>query len=114
MGKITPDHCNNIPLLEEAKGHEAWKCHSASQEVIGASCLVPRHQRHTGALAEESEDMHRCTDGGSGCGEKQTPMLRAYFTEMPCSSWCETQTMELVAMALSSGHSPFLRHSGAV
>ena len=26
-----------------------------------------------------------------------------------CTSWCGTQTMDLVAMALCSGHSPFLR-----
>ena len=42
-------------------------------------------------------------------GEEQVPELRAHFTAISYTSWCGTQTMDLVAMALCSGHSPFLR-----
>lgn len=40
---------------------------------------------------------------------RKVPELRAHFAGISCPSWCGTQTMGLVATALCSRHSPFLR-----
>lgn len=68
-GKIPLMHGNS----RTTRGREeAQKCCFASQEVMGASSLVPKHQDHALALTPQGEGVSRGQDEGSGHGEKQT------------------------------------------
>lgn len=73
-GKILLLHCNN----RTTRGREEpLKCYFASQEVIRASSLVPKHQKHALALTPQGEDVSGHQDEGYGHGEKETLKLGA-------------------------------------
>ena len=82
QGKIPLIHCNRTIRGRE----EAQKCCFISQEVMGASSLVPKPQEHALTLTPQGDDVSRGQDEGSGHGEKQTLKLGAHFTWVPCSA----------------------------